>query len=176
MKKRVYKIFVVSFLVQFLGWMHLGATQLYCQCNHSIAEEACHVSQDKIANDDCCANPATSKTEDKHNKTAMGCPEMAMEDTGAKESSCCLNDNEAAIAYSSSAHFCQTACVSVVTTHSKQMVVPDPGKKMPPPPLLQKFDARKFSASASLLHATFHELEISPHSPPLFLLNSSFLI
>jgi len=93
MKKRAYKIFVVLFIVQFLGWMQLGAAQLYCQCDHSSTEESCHVSRDKNVEDSCCENPAASKTEDKHNETPMSCHEMAMEDAGTKDSSCCSNDN-----------------------------------------------------------------------------------
>lgn len=179
MKKSAYKIFIVFFLVQFLLWMQLGAAQLYCQCEHSIAEASCHVSQTKITEDSCCENPPTSKAEDNHNETPLGCHEMAAKDTGAKDASCCSNDNEsreAAAVYSTPAHYCQSACVNIVTTHSKQVTAPDPGKKVQYLPLLQKVDTRNFDAIKRLALSTFHQLEISPHSPPLFLMHSSFLI
>lgn len=179
MKKSIYKIFVVFFLAQFLLWMQLGAAQLYCQCEHSIAESSCHVSQTKINEDSCCENPPTSKAEDNHNETPSGCHEMAAKDTGAKDASCCSNNNEsgeAAVVYSTPAHYCQSACVSVVTSHSKQVTVSDPGKKGQYLPLHQKIDSRNFAFIKRLSLSTFDRLEISPHSPPLFLMHSSFLI
>lgn len=179
MKKSAYKIFVVFFLAQFLLWMQLGAAQLYCQCDHSIAEASCHVSQAKIAEDSCCENPPTSKADNNLNETPPGCHKMAKEEPGAKDVSCCSNDNEsaeAAVSYSTPAHYCQSACVNVVTTHSKQVTAPDPGKKVQYLPLLQKVDTRNVDAIKSLSLSAFQQLEISPHSPPLFLMHSSFLI
>lgn len=176
MRKSAYKTITILFLMHFLVWMQLGAAQLYCQCEHSIAEESCHASQNKISDDSCCENPETSKTENHHNDAPMSCHDMAMEDADAKGSSCCLNDNETAAAYFSSAHYCQTACVNVVPAQSKQVVLPDPGKKMQYLPLLQKVDNRNSTAIESSSYSAFHEFEIPPHSPPLFIMHSSFLI
>ena len=175
MKRSASQKITVFFLMHFLLWMQLGAAQWNCQCDHTSIEQTCHIPQKKKAGSSCCAKPQSAQNKN----SAAPCHNQAAQAGEKNASSCCSGTNESevpAAAYSTPAYFCQTACLTLVSAQSKEVVVREllkKGRELPSSaePVLSDYIVEKASSNFAL-----YEFSLLPRSSPLFLLHSSFLI
>jgi hypothetical protein len=169
MRKRSRKTFVSIFLIQFLFWMQAGVAQLVCQCDFSPENTSSFASLEMKPSHQCCSASASfeshetmvSSPEDEHHSC---CSEQSAQQPG--------NNN---LNYSASLHWCKTACLGLETVQTKQSLLPKANDNNPDlipvsHPLSKSNLATAPPASLVQNYTTFS------FSPPLFLLNSAFLI
>lgn len=178
MRKRACKTITIYFLMNFLLWLQLGAAQWVCQCDHASLDQSCHIPQNNKADDNCCTSPESVDSEEPAAVSSTCHAEMAAS-SEENASSCCSEINQSgapATAYSTPAYFCQTACLSLVTAQSKEVLLREPLKKGRELPLASESVLRDRAITRVPANIVFQESSLLLHSPPLFLMHSSFLI
>ena len=174
MIKRAPKTFVSIFLIQFLFWMQAGIAQLVCQCDHSSQNTSSFASPEMKPSHQCCSfgsEPASASFE------SQGTIDASPED---KHHSCCSEPSgeqpgNRNLNYSASIHWCKTACLSLEPVQTEQSLLPKENDKNPDLiPVSQSLSKSNLTAAPpASLRQNFTTFSFSP---PLFLLNSAFLI
>jgi hypothetical protein len=173
MRRRAQKILSLLFMLQFLLWTQSGAAHLVCQCDHSPEKKSCHVPQTTTESDACCAD------ESKADPVPLEFHETMASSTEDENHSCCSQQNTGEqdnknINQTASFHWCKTVCLNIEMVQAEHTVLSKTNHKTVD---LASVSQPLFISNLAIVPIPVEKnFLIYSNSPPLFLLNSAFLI
>ena len=171
------KIYISSFLIQFLVWIQLSASQLVCQCDHSASDAACHTADVQNSPENCSAG--NTPGEEQPSQTAESCHQNQASTPAAETTSCCVSEDaspETGEPHAVSAQFCNTVCLTIIFQQSQFSSLPKQPLKLSLSAVFAGPAVKQPLLTPNPAPVLFQTSGYHLHSPPLFLLHSVFLI